>query len=189
MFAFDAETGRQPYVMGAFYVFPSVGLSAVPPPSVDSEGKLQVPVAYGMSRFGRLDPATGKICDILVGPLRENKKNTPALDGLGTSSDECHASSCGGDLVFWEHYVPGGLGTSCSFHLRTREVGPITLNQAKQIPISVAEPDRAWRTGLVQRSPASYLAMSIWGDWMFHQAEGAVYAFRGGADTKEQEKK
>lgn len=140
MFAFDAETGASPFVVGAFHIFGG-WLETLPPPAVDSEGMLHVPVPY-QSRFGRLDPATGMIADILVGPVTDEKGINP--DEIGTNSDECHASTCGGDLVFWLHFGPGNCDGGLAYNVKTREIYRVPMNPNyftdRAVNISVASP-------------------------------------------------
>lgn len=193
--AFDAQTGKRPYVPGAYRLL-SGWLSATPPPSVDSNGKLQVPVPYGMSRFGRLDPKTGQICGVIVGPLvkrRESGYPERNPDGLGTNSDENHASSCGGDRVYWIHWatLTNPMAKNIVYNVKTHEVVYMLFSQsefrkAPRIPISVST-SRAMATGMRQSydNAGDYTAFAIWRNMLFHQTEGRIMAVRGQQDAKE----
>ena len=206
MFAFDVNTGKQPFVVAAFHDLAG-WLSTPPPPAVDSQGMLQVPIPYGLSRFGRLNPDTGRVMDIVVGPLLAGERYGPKgqfarnPDGIGTNSDECHASVCGGDRVFWTHFGPGNCDTSLMFDVKTRQMQPLPGNEPagkgwrwpKPTPISVSkiEPVKVPDEKAIQFSDLSesggYPAAAIWKNmYIKNSTKGGrmIYAVRGVADAQ-----
>ena len=164
---------------------------------MDSNGKLQVPVPYGMSRFGRLDPRTGKICGVIVGPLKAKREGgypERNPDGLGTNSDECHSSSCGGDRVYWIHNstVTNPMGKNIIYNVKTHEVTYMLFStrqfdKAPRVRVSVSN-SRALASGMRQSydGASNYTSCTIWKNMMFHQTGGRVIAIRGRQDKKEE---
>lgn len=193
MFAFDARTGERPYVVGAYRLLAG-WLHTTPPSAVDSQGKLQVPVPFGMSRFGRLDPHTGQICQIIVGPLlpenidKDSGRGRDGPDGFGTNSDENHASSCGGDWVFWKHWSMGALANPMSntmaYNVKSNTVIRMLFphNQFRNAPRIKASIGTDWRLRTKLRDSTAYssfLAASIWKNFLFHHGGSQIVAIRG----------
>lgn len=138
MFAFDAATGVQPYVCGEFHALAG-WLMACPPGAIDAGGMMQVAVPFPWARPGQLDPATGMICRILVGPVQEgNVGVTP--DGLGGNNDEAHSASCGGSRVYWVHWASAGpgFGSSLVYDTATGEVVPFNRMQISKPPLQAS---------------------------------------------------
>ena len=170
-YVFDVETGKAPYIPVAFRRL-SPWFAPDAPPAVDSEGLLQMTVPYGSGRFGRLDPATGDIAHIMVGYK-------------GTNPDEAHASSCGGDRVYWKHFAWGGCDTSIAYNLKTHDV--TELNRVKRArthrTLKISEGTHEMRRTDLKpaddNNEGDNTALTIWKDLLFHQSGDRVYAVKG----------
>jgi len=150
LFAFDAATGKVPYLCTHMQVG-SLWFGCPPPPAVDATGLLQVRVPYCFSRFARMSPDTGRYVDILVGDTAPAGKSGPP-DRIGTNSDEAHGASCGGDWVFWLHFGPGNCDSSLAFNVRTREFA--------HLPGSAAAPPSKYPAGQAfQRAKRQFVSI------------------------------
>jgi len=147
-------------------------------------------LARDMPRFGRLDPRTGMICGIIVGPLvsrREAGYPERNPDNLGTNSDECHASAAGGDWVYWFHNstLTNAMGKNVMYNVRTHEVVYVLFDEnrfarAPRIPVSVSD-SRAMATGMRSgyNGASNYTGAAVWRNMLFRQTGGRVVALRG----------
>jgi hypothetical protein len=137
-----------------------------------------------------MDPETGHIAGIVVGPILDNAKEGRRADGLGTNSDEGHASSVGGDRVYWMHFARGGCDTSLIYNMKAHEVTPlntreywlVSVKRDKVRKVSVAEIDPVVSESSLRDSTnaSGYYAAAIWRDLVIQHMTGMkVYVLRG----------
>lgn len=108
MFILDEATGRQKEIPPVIRVLAGWTV-ALPPPAVDSRGRLTVPVPCFGNRYGFYDLETKRIVDVVI-------------DMKPTNTDEHVAPSIGGERLFLLHY---GVGHDCAtdavYHIAQRK--------------------------------------------------------------------
>lgn len=185
LFAFDAATGAEPYICGEYHALAG-WLMPCPPGAIDSTGMMQAAVPFPWPRLGQIDPETGQIARIPVGPLLEPQGNAVVPDGLGGNNDESHASSSGGDRVYWVHFSLGA-NSMCVFDVKTREMWtharagltiPHHLRDKGLVPVSLSAGQRAEPALSDNTQHDAYAAAVPWKNMLFHMGRQSLTALR-----------
>jgi outer membrane protein assembly factor BamB len=114
------NTGQSAFAIPHFDVQAHNG--AKPPPCVDRDGKIVIPVMFVKSGWGRIDLTTRRYVDVLFdntnyngGPIKTG--DYPAGFGNG---DENMTVSCTGSMILNFHYQEGNANYTGIFNLNTR---------------------------------------------------------------------
>jgi len=119
-FVLDEKTGAEPFVL-PFWMQSMCGTQ--PPPIVDRDGLLVMPVTFQRAGWGRMDLKQQRLTDILftMGQVSEDGYKAAA----GGSADENMNISAAGPLVFAVHWQEYNAQYTGFYNLDTRKWSPL----------------------------------------------------------------
>ncbi len=115
------NTGQTAFVIPHFDTQAHNG--AKPPPCVDRDGKIVIPVRFVRSGWGRVDLTTRRYVDVLFDNTNYSGgqvKNGDTPRGFG-NEDENMTVSCTGNMILSFHYQEGNANYTGIFNLNTRK--------------------------------------------------------------------
>lgn len=126
MFFLDEKTGEEAFVAPHTYTGAQSG--PMPPPCVDSNGLLMMPVFFSRATIGRFDADARRIIDIPwdweLAPrwdeASKSQKPAPRLLGQG-NCDETLCLTAGGDIIYVAHQQLGDAFAPGVFDVATRK--------------------------------------------------------------------